>query len=136
MNPYAYCKTTELAGSQNLTKHSRLRKSYKTMCVRRVPGTFYRERTLEWVWGYSPVLRSGVKPVAENGLREFQRSKNALKTGNQTLLAAFFLPEIKLNTVKPVLSGHSRDDRLSFNECQKYCRMLQWEHSAILSTFI
>ena len=27
-------------------------------------------------------------------------------------------------------------DQLSLNEGQKYCRMLQWEHSAILSTFI
>ena len=27
-------------------------------------------------------------------------------------------------------------DRLLLNACQKYCRMLQGEHSAILSTFI
>ena len=27
-------------------------------------------------------------------------------------------------------------DRLSLNAGQKYCRMLQWEHSAILLTFI
>ena len=27
-------------------------------------------------------------------------------------------------------------DGLSLNAGQKYCRMLQWEHSAILSTFI
>ena len=27
-------------------------------------------------------------------------------------------------------------DHLSLNEGQKYCRMLQWEHSAILSTCI
>ena len=27
-------------------------------------------------------------------------------------------------------------DQLSFNVGQKYCRMLQWEHSAILLTFI
>ena len=27
-------------------------------------------------------------------------------------------------------------DGLSFNAGQKYCSMLQWEHSAILSTFI
>ena len=46
-------------------------------------------------------------------------------------------------TVKPVLSGHSKirraigfQDRLSLNAGQKYCRMLQWDHSAILSTFI
>ena len=47
------------------------------------------------------------------------------------------------STVKPVLSGHSKrtpnigfHDPLSLNAGQKYCRMLQWEHSAILSIFI
>ena len=39
-------------------------------------------------------------------------------------------------TVKPVLSGHSKKDQLLFNAGQTYCRMLQGEHSAILSTFI
>ena len=48
-------------------------------------------------------------------------------------------------TVKPVLSGHSKrrakfglQDRLLLNAGQKYVysRMLQGEHSAILSTFI
>ena len=47
-----------------------------------------------------------------------------------------------ISTVKPVLSGHSIErskvciqDGLSLNAGQKYCRMLQGEHSAILSTF-
>ena len=47
------------------------------------------------------------------------------------------------STVKPVLSSHSKrrptigiQDRLLLNAGQKYCRMLQGEHSAILSTFI
>ena len=45
-------------------------------------------------------------------------------------------------TVKHVLSGHSKRrpklflDRLSLNAGQKYCRMLQVEHSAILLTCI
>ena len=46
-------------------------------------------------------------------------------------------------TVKPVLSGHSKrrpkigfQDQLSLNAGRKYCRMLQGEHSAILSTLI
>ena len=40
-------------------------------------------------------------------------------------------------TIKSVLSGHSKkEDQLSLNAGQKYCRMLQGEHSAILSTFI
>ena len=46
-------------------------------------------------------------------------------------------------TVKPVLSSHSKkktkiffQDRLLLNAGQKYCRMLQGEHSAILTTFI
>ena len=48
-----------------------------------------------------------------------------------------------MNTVNPVLSGHSKrrpkfgfQDPSLLNAGQKYCRMLQWEHSAILSTFI
>ena len=47
------------------------------------------------------------------------------------------------HTVKPALSDHSKrrpklgfQDRLSLNAGQKYCRMLQRDHSAILSTFI
>ena len=43
-------------------------------------------------------------------------------------------------TVKRVLSGQKSkigfQDRLSLNAGLKYCRMLQEEHSAILSTFI
>ena len=40
-------------------------------------------------------------------------------------------------TVNPVLSGNSKkEDKLSLNAGPKYCRMLQWEHSAILSTII
>ena len=48
-----------------------------------------------------------------------------------------------MNTVKPVFRGHSKkgqnigfQDQLSLNAGQKYCRMLQGEHSATLSTFI
>ena len=51
-----------------------------------------------------------------------------------------------INTVKPVLSGHSKkrpifgfQGQLLLNKGikgQKYCRMLQREHSAIISTFI
>ena len=45
-------------------------------------------------------------------------------------------------TVKLVLSGLKKDQKIGFqyrlllNAGQKYCRMLQREHSAILSTFI
>ena len=44
-------------------------------------------------------------------------------------------------TVKPVLSGRSQNDQNLFlrpiiAEGQKYCRMLQGEYSAIISTFI
>ena len=48
-----------------------------------------------------------------------------------------------LNTLNPFLSGHPQrtpkngfQDRLLFNAGQRICRRLQWEHSAILSTFI
>ena len=44
---------------------------------------------------------------------------------------------------KPVLSDHSKrrpklvsNTRFPLNACQKYCRLLQGEHSAILLTFI
>ena len=47
------------------------------------------------------------------------------------------------STVEPFLSGHSKrtqkngfQDLLSLIAGQKYCRMLQGEHSAILKTFI
>ena len=50
---------------------------------------------------------------------------------------------IVICTVKPVLSGHSKrrqkigfQDRLSLNAGEKYYRMLQEEHSEILSTCI
>ena len=40
-------------------------------------------------------------------------------------------------TVEPVLGGHSKkNDQLLLNAGQKYCRMLQGEHSAILSNYI
>ena len=41
--------------------------------------------------------------------------------------------------VKPPLSKGQKigfQDQLSLNACQKYCRMLQGEHSAIILTFI
>ena len=50
-----------------------------------------------------------------------------------------------LNAVKPLLSDHSKkrqkigfqdDYRLMLNASSKYCRMLQGEQSAVLSTFI
>ena len=53
------------------------------------------------------------------------------------------IKNVKMYTVKPVLSGHSKkrpkigfQDGLSLNAGQKYCRMLHGEHSAILLTFI
>ena len=55
----------------------------------------------------------------------------------------FNLKSINKHTVKPVLCGHTkRTPKIGFqyqlllNAGQKYCRRLQWEHSAILSTFI
>ena len=65
-----------------------------------------------------------------------------------THIFGLFMPWSKSRyTVKPVLSCHSKrrpkrrpkiglQDRLSLNAGQQYCRMLQGEHSAILSTFI
>ena len=50
--------------------------------------------------------------------------------------------DTQYTTVKPVLSGHSKSTTIGFQDWlavsagQKYCRKLQGEHSAILSTFI
>ena len=58
----------------------------------------------------------------------------AVSTGNDYLQ--------ELSTVKPVKRPLSRrpqigfQDQYSVNACQNYCRMLQGEHSVILSTFI
>ena len=64
------------------------------------------------------------------------------KRENLSLLQGLLMLMLTI-TVKPVLSGHSKRTpkngfqyQLSLNEGQKYCRMLQWEHSAILSTCI
>ena len=64
----------------------------------------------------------------------FQVVTSSIVTGKESELQT---------TVKPVLSGHSKrrqkivfQDRLSHNAGQKYCRMLQREHSAIHSTFV
>ena len=80
--------------------------------------------------------------MAENGLRAFQRAKMSPQDTQLNTIMCIFLPKIKLNTVKPVLSSHTKrpkigfQDQISLNAGQKYCRMLQGEHSAILSTFI
>ena len=60
--------------------------------------------------------------MAENVFRAFQTAKLVIKTRNSTLLVAFFFKN-KLNTVKPVLSGHFKTD-------------YRLEHSAIILTFI
>ena len=39
-----------------------------------------------------------------------------------------------MGTLKKTKNGFQ--NQLLLNACQKYSRMLQWEHSAILSTFI
>ena len=67
-------------------------------------------------------------------------NKPALKTVFGMITQTLFLI-VSTCTVKPVLSGNSKR---FFNTCtdyrlmqvKKYCRMLQWEYSAILSTFI
>ena len=43
---------------------------------------------------------------------------------------------VKHYTTEPLRSPFFFSDRLLLDAGQKYCRMLQWEHSAILSTFI
>ena len=72
------------------------------------------------------------------------RTTNARVTGILIAhLGAFGSGGLKTNPVKPAKRGHSKrrpkigfQDLLSLNAGQKYCRMLQGEHSEILSTFI
>ena len=71
-------------------------------------------------------------------------SKKGLGSSNDTsIYNSSQLKNRMTSIVKPVLSGHSKRTpktgfqyRLLLNVVQKYCRMLQGEHSAILSTFI
>ena len=65
---------------------------------------------------------------------------------NRSLLSEFSEPKIvshfseySKTCVKRPLSKSQKigfQDQLLLNPCQKYCRMLQGEHSAILSAFI
>ena len=52
--------------------------------------------------------------------------------------SAFILQKIKLNTVKPILRGHSKRPKLGFQDqlSLNAAIMLQREHCAILSIFI
>ena len=63
--------------------------------------------------------------------------------GTERYLMQFCIGHFSVSTVKPALRGHSKrgpktgfQDRLSLYAGHKYGRMLQGEHSAILSTFI
>ena len=71
--------------------------------------------------GVPPCIGPGVSPVAENGFRAFQRAKMSPQDTQLNTLSCIFLPKIKLNTVKPVLSGHLKEDRLSLNAGLKDC---------------
>ena len=62
------------------------------------------------------------------------------KTCLQLVIGGFLPNGVYSKTcVKQPLSKRPKisfQDQLSLNAGQKYCRMLQWEHSAILLTFI
>ena len=79
---------------------------------------------------------------SENLICLLHAHKNAETCAAACTALCMFYSFLK-SIVKPVLSGHSKrrpkfgfHDRLSLNAGQKYCRLLQGEHSAILSTFI
>ena len=81
---------------------------------------------VSWQQWYSPPsITTGGQVVVKHGWQKFYRTL------------------IIYSRVKSVLSGHSKRTpkigfqyQLSLNAGQKYCRMLQGEHSAILPTFI
>ena len=82
----------------------------------------------------------GIQDFLEAFFMFFQNKIRYLLGSKKDLLSSSILLQY---TVKPVLSGHSKirpkkgfQDQLLFNAGQKYCRMLQGEQSAILSTFI
>ena len=81
--------------------------------------------------------------MAENGFGAFQRAKLSPLDTQIDTFSGFFLPQIKLNTGKTCLKRPLKkktkigfQDQSSLNAGQKYCRMFQGEHSAILLTFI
>ena len=81
--------------------------------------------------------------MAEKGFMAFQRAEMSPQGTQLNTISYIFPSSLKLNTVKPVLSGHSKrrpklgfQNQISLNVGQKYCRMLQREHSAILSIFM
>ena len=60
-------------------------------------------------------------------------------TGTKSSALILLLLEYKKTCVKRSLSKRPKvgfQYQLSLNAGQKYCRMLKWEHSEILSTFI
>ena len=59
---------------------------------------------------------------------------DAIKTSTEPTLVAYSKTCLKRPLKKKTKIGFQ--DQLSLNAVQKYCRMLQWQHSAILSTFI
>ena len=108
-----------------------------------VPEAFYSVRTFEVVWGYSYLNGTRGEALRQNMVLEHFKGLKRVKTSKQLITISFFSSKIKLNTVKPVLSGHSKrrpkidfQDQLPLNAGQKYRRILQMEYSAILLTFI
>ena len=47
--------------------------------------------------------------MAENGVRAFQRAKISPQDAQLNTISCIYLPKIKLDTVKPVLSGNSKE---------------------------
>ena len=79
---------------------------------------FYRVRTLDGVWGYSPCMDPGMKLYRRNCFRAFQRAIMSPAETQPNTISCILLPKIKFNAVKPVLSGHLKEDRLSLNTGQ------------------
>ena len=73
-------------------------------------GHFTEYALLRGSGGTPSVLGQGLSPVAENGFRVFQRAKPSPQDRQLNTITCIFLPKIKLNTVKPVLNGHSKED--------------------------
>ena len=103
-----------------------------------VTEAFYRVCSLEGSGGTPPVWARGEVLWQKKGFRAFQRAKMSPQD-TQLNTFATFSSKLKLNTVNPVLSGHSKrrpklgfQNQILLNAGQKYCRMFQREHSAML----
>ena len=84
----------------------------KNVTARSIAGAFYRVCTPDGIYGYShPFMGPGVNPCGRKCIKVFQGAKVSPQDMQLNAISCIFLPKFKLNTVKPGLRGHSKEDR-------------------------